>query len=166
MTILDIILLICFVPAIVDGISKGFVRQAVQLLSIILGAWVAFHFSSGICVWLSNYLTMDGTLLKVVAFVLVVIVIIVLLNLAGNIFTRLLKALSLAWINRLLGVVFGLLKVGLILGLLIMLFEGLNARFNLVGSELIDSSKVYLALRDMASGVFPYLKSLATDISG
>ena len=128
MTILDIILLICFVPAIVTGITRGFVSQAVQIVAIILGAWAAFHFSSVICDWLSQYLTMDETVLKIVAFVLVVIVIVLILNLLGNLLSRLLRALSLGWFNGILGVAFGILKVGLILGLLIMVFEGLDAR--------------------------------------
>ena len=75
MTILDIILLLCFVPAVVAGISKGFVSQVVQIAALILGAWAAFHFSSVICDWLSQYLTMDGTMLKIIAFILVIIVI-------------------------------------------------------------------------------------------
>ena len=110
MTILDIILLICFVPAIVTGITRGFVSQAVQIVAIILGAWAAFHFSSVICDWLSQYLTMDETVLKIVAFVLVVIVIVLILNLLGNLLSRLLRALSLGWFNGILGVAFGILK--------------------------------------------------------
>ena len=120
MTILDIILLLCFVPAVVTGIMKGFVSQAVQVIAILLGAWAAFHFSSVICSWLSRYLTMDPTLLKVIAFVLVILVITLILGLIGNMLTRLLHALALGWLNGVLGVLFGILKVGIILGLLIM----------------------------------------------
>lgn len=165
MTILDIILLICFVPAIVSGISKGFVSQAVQIIAIILGAWAAFHFSSGICGWLSQYLTIDETVLKIIAFVLVVIVISILLNLIGNILTRLLHALSLGWFNGILGVLFGIIKVGIILGLLIMVFEGINSSLQLTSRELLDSSKVYTLLKNLAEAVFPYLKGLVAGIS-
>lgn len=165
MTILDIILLLCFVPAIVSGISKGFVSQAVQVVAIILGAWAAFHFSSGICSWLSQYLTIDQTVLKVIAFVLVIIVISIILNLLGNALTRLLHALSLGWFNGILGVLFGIIKVGIILGLLIMVFEGLNSSLQLVDSASLDGSKVYVMLRDLTETVFPYLKGLVAGIS-
>lgn len=165
MTILDIILLLCFVPAIVSGISKGFVSQAVQVVAIILGAWAAFHFSSGICSWLSQYLTIDQNLLKVIAFVLVIIVISIILNLLGNALTRLLHALSLGWFNGTLGVLFGIIKVGIILGLLIMVFEGLNSSIQLVDIHTLDKSKVYVTLRDLTEAVFPYLKGLVAGIS-
>lgn len=165
MTILDIILLLCFVPAVVTGIMKGFVSQAVQVIAILLGAWAAFHFSSVICSWLSRYLTMDPTLLKVIAFVLVILVITLILGLIGNMLTRLLHALALGWLNGVLGVLFGILKVGIILGLLIMVFEALNSSVQLVERSLLDGSRVYTALKDLAETVFPSLKSLAASIS-
>lgn len=165
MTILDIILLLCFVPAIVTGITKGFVHQVVQIVAIILGAWAAFHFSSVICEWLSQYLKMDETVLKIVAFVLVVIVIVLILNLLGNMLSRLLRALSLGWFNGLLGLVFGIFKVALILGLLIMVFEGLNSSLQLVDGKILDESKVYIYLRDLTESFFPYLKSFVAGIS-
>ena len=165
MTILDIILLICFVPAIVTGITRGFVSQAVQIVAIILGAWAAFHFSSVICDWLSQYLPMDETVLKIVAFVLVVIGIVLILNLLGNLLSRLLRALSLGWFNGILGVAFGILKVGLILGLLLMVFAGLNASIELVDDKLLADPRAYTPLRELTEKVFPYLKSFAAGIS-
>ena len=165
MGILDIILLICFIPAIVNGISKGFVSQVVQIAAIIIGAWAAFHFSSVICAWLSQYLTMDPVILKIIAFVLVIIVITMLLNLLGNMLTRLLHALALGFLNRGLGLVFSLLKVALVLGLLIMLFENLNAAADIVDKEMLYESRVYVMLRDFADFIFPYLKGLAAEIS-
>ena len=54
MCILDIIILVCFVPAIVRGISKGFVSQAAALLALIAGVWIAFHFSDMLCSWLKE----------------------------------------------------------------------------------------------------------------
>ena len=59
---------------------------------------------------------------------------------------------------------FGKLKAGIILGLLIMVFEALNSSIDLVERSMLDDSKVYTALREMAESVFPSLKSLATDI--
>ena len=61
-------------------------------------------------------------------------------------------------------VLFGILKAGIILGLLIMVFEALNSSIDLVERSMLDDSKVYTALREMAESVFPSLKSLAADI--
>ena len=52
MAILDIILLLCFVPAIVSGISKGFIKEVVDLAAVLLAAWAAFHFATPLAGWM------------------------------------------------------------------------------------------------------------------
>ena len=160
MSILDIILLICFIPAIVNGVTKGFIGQIVQLAAIVIGAWIAYNFSTIICKWILNYISMDGTLLKVLVFILVIVLVTVILNMVGNILTRMLKAISLGWLNVTMGVLFGMLKTALILGVLIMIFEALNSSFGLIDRSSLDSSKVYSILHGMTVKVFPFLKGL------
>ena len=162
MAILDIILLLCFIPAIVTGISTGFIKQVVDLVAILAAAWAAFHFSTMMADWLSQYLTLDASILKVVSFVLVAIVVAVLLHLVGALLTKTLKALSLGFLNRLLGLVFGILKVALILGLVILLFETLNSSLHIVKPEATADAVVYNALKNAANAIFPILKSFVT----
>ena len=123
MAILDIVILLCFIPAIVSGISKGFVKQVIDFVAILLAAWAAFRFSTMLSEWLGTYVTLDPTVLKVICFVLIAIVVALILNLIGVLITKALQKLSLGFFNRLLGLVFGVLKVGLIIGLVILLFE-------------------------------------------
>lgn len=165
MAILDIILLICFVPAIIIGISKGLVKQVVELAALLIGAWAAFHFSTMVSSWLSAYITIDKTILKIISFVIVFIVFAVLLNLLGSLLTKLVKVISLGWLNGLLGLVFGVLKVALILGLVIMLFEGINSSVHIVKTAALDKSVIYNTLKDIGNTVFPYLKSFVTGLN-
>lgn len=162
MAILDIILLLCFIPAIVSGISKGFVKQVVDLVAILVAAWAAFHFSTILGGWLGQYISLDGTVLNVISFVLIIIVAAVLLNLVGALITNALKALSLGFLNRLFGLIFAILKVALILGLVILLFETLNSTLHLVKPETTDNAVVYNALKGVAEKIFPILKTLVT----
>ena len=103
---------------------------------------------------------MDGTLLKVIVFILVIVLVTVILNIVGNILTRMLKAVSLGWLNLVMGVLFGMLKTALILGVLIMIFEALNSSLGLINSSTLDNSKVYSVLHGMIVKVFPFLKGL------
>ena len=162
MAILDIILLLCFVPAIVSGISKGFVKQGVDLVAILVAAWAAFHFSTVLGDWLSQYITLEKTILNVISFVLIAIVSALLLNLVGSLITNAMKALSLGFLNRLFGLVFAVLKVGLVLGLLILLFESLNSSLHLVKPEATANAVVYNTLKDIADKIFPILKTFVT----
>lgn len=162
MAILDIILLLCFIPAIVTGISKGFVRQVIDLVAILAAAWAAFQFSKILGPWLGQYITLDPSILNVVSFVLIAIVVAVILHLIGSLITNAMKALSLGFVNRLLGLVFGVLKVALILGLLILLFETLNSSLQIVKPEATANAVVYNALKNAANAIFPILKSFVT----
>ena len=162
MAILDIILLLCFVPAIVSGISKGFVKQVVDLAAILLAAWAAFHFSTVMGEWLCQYITLEKSILNVISFILIIIVTAVVLNLVGALITKALKAVSLGFVNRLLGLVFAILKVAVILGLVILLFETLNSTLHIVKPEATADAVVYNALKEAAEKVFPILKTFVT----
>jgi membrane protein required for colicin V production len=162
MAILDIILLLCFVPAIVSGISKGFVKQVVDLAAILIAAWAAFHFSTVMGEWLSQYITLEKSILNVISFILIIIVTAVVLNLVGALVTKALKAVSLGFVNRLLGLVFAILKVAVILGLVILLFETLNSTLHIVKPEATADAVVYNALKDAAEKIFPILKTFVT----
>lgn len=166
MAILDIVLLLCFVPAIVSGITKGFIRQAAELVAILVGAWAAFHFSSLASTWLAQYIELDKLVLHIICFVLIVVIVSLLLSLAGILVTKFINIVSLGWINGLLGLLFGIIKVAVILGLLIMAFEALNSSLGLVDAEELDDAVVYQKLKGIAEHVFPYLKTFITGIDG
>lgn len=160
MAILDIVILCCFVPAIVSGLRKGFVNQLVDLVSVIAGAWAAFRFSALVSNWLANYVTWDKNLLYVVSFAIIVVVAVLVLNLIGNMITKAVKIASLGWLNRIFGVLLGVLKTALIIGLLIMLFNNLNGQWYLVEPEKLEDCTIFNWLGDAANTVFPYFKNL------
>ena len=68
MNTLDIIILLCFVPALISGISKGFIEQAIALVSLVLGAWLAYRFSALVSSWLEPVLEVSETALNVISF--------------------------------------------------------------------------------------------------
>ena len=162
MNTVDIIILICFVPAIWQGISKGFIDQVVGIAALILGVWLAFRFSSAVGDWLAGYITVSPQIMSVISFAVVAIVVMIVLNLLGKLVTSLVKMATLGWLNRLLGLAFSLAKAVLIIGLIITVFEGLNNSFAIVPKESLESSTLYCGIRDICATVFPYLRSLVT----
>ena len=156
----DIIILICFLPAIISGITKGFIEQAVGLISLVLGAWLAFHFSNAVAEWLQPYLEVSETVLHVISFAAIMIAVVIVLFVIGKALTGVTKLVMLGWLNRLLGLVFALIIAGLIIGLGIILFDTVNLKFELVDEAVLEESVLYGPIRDIAYMVFPYLKEL------
>lgn len=160
MNILDIILLTCFIAALVQGIRKGFIAQVIAIVSIIAGVWLSFRFSTIASQWLAQYVPASGQVLKTVAFALILIIVIFALGALGKLLEATIKIVMLGWLNRLLGALFSILKCALITGLIIMAFNALNNTFHIISDDTLYASAIYPPLKHFAYSVFPYLKDL------
>ncbi len=161
MNLLDIIIIICFIPALINGIRKGLVAQAVSIFSIILGAWLSFRFSSEVSSWIGQFIpSATPAILNITAFTLILIAVIFILFAIGKIIEASIKIVMLGWLNKILGVIFALVKCALFIGLAIILFDSLNKTFNIAHESYFSESVLYPHFRHMAYTVFPYLKQL------
>ena len=159
MATLDIILLVCFLPGIIRGLSKGFLEQALALVGIVLSVWAAFRFSGLVATWLKPYVDFSETTVNVIAFALILVAMSLVVLLVAKLLTKVAEMAMLGWLDKTLGLVFALAVNALVIGVFIVLFDTINVKFNLVKPEVLDGSVVYTALRDLCYLVFPYLKS-------
>lgn len=162
MNIIDAIILICLVPALIMGLMKGFISQAVSIVSLIVGIWASARFADIVTAWISQYTTASEPILKIVAFALILIVVFLALGLLGRLLEKILNFAFLGWVNRLLGVVFSMLKALLIIGLVILLISSLNDNLGLIKPETISGSALYQPIKDMADTIFPFIKNMLT----
>jgi len=160
MSALDICIAICFLPFIIKGISKGFIAQAVALVSIIVGVWLAYSFTKILCGLIFPASSGSHTIAYVATFMLILAAVIFGFYLLGKLMQLSLKFVMLGWLDKTLGVIFGMLKAALALGLVIILFNTINLKFNLVDTATLDKSLFYDPLKSFAYAVFPYLKLL------
>ena len=162
MNILDIIILICLIPAVVQGLRKGFISQVIAIVSLVAGVWASVRFADIASQWIAQYITASEQILKVTAFALIMVIVFTVLALVGKMLEATIRLVMLGWVNRLLGMCFALVKCLLILGLLALGFNSLNNTFGFVKPEQLADSVLYPIINDMAEIVFPYLKSILT----
>lgn len=160
MNILDIVLVLLFIPGIIRGLSKGFLEQAASLAGVFVSVWVAFHLADKLIPFLAVHIPASEGILHLVAFLIILMVCIVLVLILTNLLSRIVEMATLSWLNKLLGLVFAVMLTAVVLGLLIIVFDSLNVRFSLTDSPLIKESLLYPLLRDCAAWVFPFLKDL------
>lgn len=160
MNILDIILLVCLIPAIIQGLRKGFIAQVVAIISLVLGGWMAYLFSSALTKWLGQWIEISSAVLNIISFILIFALVVTGLFLLGKILEASVKIILLGWLNKLLGLIFALLKYALVIGLLIILFDSVNNSVGIVSESYLDSSVMYSAFRKITYLIFPYLKSI------
>ena len=160
MNILDAIILICLIPALIQGLRKGLISQLISIVSLITGIWASARFANITVSWISKYINAPEQILKIVAFALILALVFFVLGMLGRLLESILNFAFLGWVNKLLGVVFSLTKAFLLLGLVIMAFSSLNASFSLVKPEIIDDSVLYTPLNNLANSIFPYIKNM------
>lgn len=160
MNILDIILLVCFIPAIISGLRKGFIAQVVEIISIVLGVWLSVKFATLVGNWISQWIEASPQLINIISFAIIFIAVAVLLFTIGKLIEATIKIIMLGWLNKLLGVLFSMLKCILIIGFLIIVFEAINDTFGLVPESYLSDSLLYTPFRDIADSVFPLFKEL------
>jgi len=159
MSTLDICIAICFVPFIIKGMSKGFIAQAMALISIVLGVWIAYKFTKIVCGWVFPEAAAH-TIACIVTFILILAGVIIGLYLLGKLLQISLKLVMLGWVDKALGILFSVLEAALIIGLILILFNTINVKFHLVNVETLDKSLFFNPLKNFADTVFPYLKLL------
>ena len=103
MTTLDIILLVLIGTGAVLGFAKGFLRQLAGLLGLIVGLLAAKALYATVADEVFSQVTDDAGLARGLAFVAIWLLVPLLFLLVASLLTRAMEAVSLGWLNRLLG---------------------------------------------------------------
>jgi membrane protein required for colicin V production len=143
MNSLDYILFIPLLYGFYRGFTKGLIIELASLLALTLGIYGALHFSSFTFEFLSDYVEIKAVYLQLASYGLTFIIIVMLISLTGKILTMLIKLVALGFINRMMGAIFGGIKVLLILAVFISFFDRFNKQFRMVNDEILSSSLMY-----------------------
>ena len=68
-------------PAIITGITKGFIEQVMALASIFVGVWASFRFSLVVGGWLNGFIQADQQVINIIAFAVIVMTVVFVLML-------------------------------------------------------------------------------------
>lgn len=155
MNVIDIIIGIILVFGLVRGLMKGFIVELAGLIAVIAGIYGALHFSYFMIDFLEKNVAWESETINILAFVLTFILIVVLVMIVGKLLTKFANLIALGILNRLLGGIFGLLKMGFLLSVVLLFFEGFNDDDRFVGQKKLDQSVLYQPIRQIAPMVLP-----------
>lgn len=160
MQTLDIVLLVLFIPAVIQGLRKGFTAQVMGLISVVVGLWAAFKFSSAFSVWLGPRIDGSGLGVQIISFIVILILVVALLSLLGKALSGLIKIALLGWVDRLLGLLLSLLTSALLIGALVIVFDSVNAKMEWISQGSIEESILFRPLEEFVYLIFPFFRSL------
>ena len=155
MNTFDIIITILLLFGFVRGLMKGLFVEVASLAALVAGVYGAIHFSHFIGDWLKNSVDWDEKYISLAAFAGTFIIILLVISLAGKLLTKIADFASLGILNKLLGGVFGALKIGLILSVVFIFFGKMNDTIPFLKQETLDKSILYKPVKKIAPIVFP-----------
>ena len=158
MNLLDIIFLIPLLFALYRGFKKGLVHMAASLLALILGIFGAIKLRPVFAALLDSVFNIDPGYINVIAFAVAFVVIVLVVHIAAFLVERLIKAVALNFVNRVLGMAFGLLVTAFVISMILWPINQVNEEKQIVKPEHIEGSLLYKPLSGFAPMVFPYLK--------
>ncbi|GEM_PF-88565 len=155
---IDAFIIIIFVWAVYRGFSKGLVIMVSAFVALIIGIWGAMKFSDLVGKWLTDTLNVSTPYLNLVSFTITFIAIIIVINIAAFLLSRLLDAIALGLVNRLLGALFSLLTMGLFISVIFVILNAFDERHEFLPEEQVAKSQLYKPVANFAPSIFPFLR--------
>ena len=155
MNVFDIVIAALLIFGFVRGVIKGFFVEVASLAALIGGVYGAIHFSYFIGDFLKEAVSWSQEYISLAAFAGTFIIIIVTISLLGEMLTKLADFAALGIINKILGGVFGAIKIGLILSVVFIFFGKMNDTIPFVKKETLNESILYAPVKKIAPTIFP-----------
>jgi membrane protein required for colicin V production len=154
MGFLDIVLGLLLIYGLYKGLKNGLLVEIASIVALIAGIYGAIHFSYIAGDYLSQNMDWNERYINLTAFIITFIVIVLVVHLAGQFLTKIVDFAMLGLLNKLAGALFGMLKVAVILGALLVFFERANSSANLVKSKTLEESELYEPIKEIGAFVF------------
>lgn len=165
MSIIDIVLGALLLFGLIRGAMKGLFVEVASLVALVLGVYGAIHFSGFATELLESKVDWNQKTINIVAFAITFVIIVLAISLAGKALTKLADFAALGIINKLAGGIFGALKIGLILSILLIVFNKLNNTLPFMEKEDLEESILYEPVKSLAPMIFPNLIKSETEES-
>lgn len=153
-------ILIVVGAGVIIGFMKGFIRQFASVLGLVVGLLAAKALYASLAEKLCPAVTESMTVAQVLSFIMIWIAVPLLFTVAASVLTKAIEAISLGWLNRLLGAGLGALKYLLLVSLAICVIQFIDPDNHLIGQTKKDSSLLYYKVETFAGMFFPAAKEI------
>lgn len=157
MSVIDIVLAALILFGLIRGFMKGLFVEIASIVALIAGVYGAIHFSNFAADYLNETVEWDAKTINITAFIITFIIIVLAIALAGKALTKLADFAALGILNRILGALFGGLKIALILSVILIIFERTNKTISYLSEEELNESVFYHPIKSLVPSIFPVI---------
>lgn len=157
MNYIDIVLTILLVLSAISGFRKGLIVELASLAALVLGIWGAFEFSHITSEFLVENLNWKWDHLNIASFIITFIVIVILVHIIGSTVNKIVETVMLGFVNKLAGLVFGIIRAALVLSILLIVFDEIDEDVHILSDKAKEKSQMYEPIRNLAPTIFPFI---------
>ena len=130
---IDIVIIVALIASVISGIISGFIKSLFGLIGLVLGLLLAGRFYVALGDHL-GFISSQSTA-RFLAFFIVFLAVVLVASLLGLLLTKVISAVHLGWLNRLVGGVFGLFTGAIAIATLLVLL----VKFGNMGDTISQS---------------------------
>jgi len=119
MNFFDVIILGFLALFVINGFMKGFIISLASLAALILGIYLAIHFSNYVQVLLQDNFHPSRTWLPILSFSITFLIVVILILMVAKLMEKIVDVVGMGFLNKLAGALLGLVK-GVVLASIIL----------------------------------------------
>ncbi len=158
MNTIDIIIAIPLLWFTYKGFSKGLIIELATLIALLLGIYIAGHFSDYTADFLREKMDFHSKYMSIISFSATFLGIVLLVMLFGKSLEKVVDMLLLSFVNKITGAVFGLVKAAFVLSILIYILTTFELENKIISQDLQEKSFLYKPVKTIAPTIFPIIK--------
>jgi membrane protein required for colicin V production len=152
MSYFDIIVGILLIIAAFNGLRKGLIKELAGLAALLLGIIFAVQLLEISTAFLSRFF--QSQYMGIIAFLLTFIIIVVLVHFIAYMVHSLIHAIALGVFNRMLGFVFGAIKTGFIISIILLGLNVFGLEKSVITPREQERSSLYPIVKKAAPMIF------------
>ena len=160
MNVFDIIVYVALAWAVFNGWRRGFLLQMMSLVAVV----AALYLSVKYCSEVGALLGLDGTTQPIVGFIVIFAVTLILLTIAGYLMRKVFRFAGLGMVDILFGILFSVLKIGVIVSALFAWFAAVNKDYDWASKQTVEESRWFTPISGVVDKLTPYFEELQSEI--
>ena len=159
MKMLDLIILLPLIYGAYKGYKRGFIMSLFMLLAVIVGLYVAFHFTDVIVDYGMKHFEWTSKYISPITFLSLFLVVGAGIYFGGKVLESVIKLAKLSVLNSLAGALLGLLQWTYFVGSLLLMLISFDQKEKIISKETKQHSIILPVMTSVLHGSIPGVSS-------